>query len=353
MEHIKVLLIEDNPGDARLIKEMLAENKNITFELEWKDDLSKGIQHLTQGNFDLILLDLNLPDSQGFDTFTTARAKALHIPIIISTGLTDETLAVKAVRNGAQDYVVKGQITGEQLVQRIQYAIARRLGEERRFSVQQLKGFDGKGARRAYIAHKGKIYDVSSSPLWSEGTHFGQHFSGNDLSDYLASAPHGEEIFSTFHIVGELSSEASLSRGLLLRFERLHPHPILVHFATAYPITFTLLAFLSFFTGVLTFDVASFYLLILGFVTSVFSGLTGLSSWKLTYLGKMNKIFMMKLVFTAVLMVIITICLVWRALDPEILTGGTGVSFAYLSLAASLIPVVVILGHYGGKIMYE
>jgi len=67
MEHIRVLLIEDNPGDARLIKEMLAEEKSVLFDLEWKDTLSKGLERLAQGEIDVILLDLSLPDSTGFD----------------------------------------------------------------------------------------------------------------------------------------------------------------------------------------------------------------------------------------------------------------------------------------------
>lgn len=352
VEHVKVLLIEDSPGDARIIKEMLSEKKGIAFELEWQDELSKGTKYLAKDRVDLVLLDLNLPDSQGFNTFTTAKSQALQIPIIVLTGLADEALAIRAVRNGAQDYIVKGQVTGEQLAQRIQYAIARKLGEERRFTIQELKGFDGQGARRAYIAHQGKVYDVSGSPLWSEGTHFGQHFSGADLTDDLSKAPHGEEVFTNFHVVGELTSEARLGQVLLLRLERLHPHPISVHFATAYPVAFAILAFLSLFTGVGSFDIASFYVLILGFLASVFSGLTGLSSWKLTYLGKINKVFVMKLIFTAMLMVIITVCLVWRTLNPDILISGTGISYIYLILAASLVPIVVILGHYGGKIVY-
>lgn len=352
MERIKVLLIEDNPGDARIIQEMLSEKKGVAFELEWKDELSKGMAYLDGDKVDLVLLDLNLPDSQGFDTFNSAKAQVLHIPIVVLTGYADETTAIKAVRNGAQDYIVKGQLTGEQLAQRIQYAIARRLGEERRFTGQELKGFDGKGARRAYIAHNGKVYDVSGSPMWSEGAHFGQHFSGNDLSGELTNAPHGEEVFSNFHIVGELTTEAHLGQGLLLKVEKLHPHPISVHFATAYPMAFALLAILGLFTGIESFDIASFYVLVLGFISAAFSTLSGISSWKITYLGKWDRTFIMKFIFTAALMVIITACLAWRILDPDILMGRAALSYVYISLAASLVPIVVILGHYGGKIVF-
>ncbi|KCZ71876.1 PAS/PAC sensor hybrid histidine kinase [Candidatus Methanoperedens nitroreducens] len=130
MERIKILLIEDNPGDARLIKEMLAEAKNISFNLEWRDRLSSGLERLDKGGIDVVLLDFMLPDSRGFDTFNSTKARAHEIPIVILTGLSDETLAVMAVREGAQDYLVKGQVDSNLLERAIRYAIERKRVEE-------------------------------------------------------------------------------------------------------------------------------------------------------------------------------------------------------------------------------
>ena len=107
---LKILLIEDDPGDAHLIRKMLIESKIACFELEHFDRLSTGLEHLAQMEIDLILLDLNLPDSQGLDTFVKAHAKAQVIPVIVLTGLEDENLAIKSISKGAQDYLVKGQI---------------------------------------------------------------------------------------------------------------------------------------------------------------------------------------------------------------------------------------------------
>ena len=123
--HIKVLLIEDNPGDARLIREMLAEVRGATFDLEWVDRLSAGLERLAEGGFDMVLLDLGLPDSQGIDTFVTLQAQAPRVPIIVLTGLDDEALAVKAVQEGAQDHLVKGQVDSHALVRSIRYAVER------------------------------------------------------------------------------------------------------------------------------------------------------------------------------------------------------------------------------------
>ncbi len=130
MEKIKVLLIEDNPGDARLIKEMLAEEKNISFEMEWEDGLSKGLKRLAGGGIDVVLLDLNLPDSRGFDTFAKVLAGAPQIPVVVMTGLDDETLAISAVRKGAQDYLVKGHVDSSLLARVIRYAIERKRVED-------------------------------------------------------------------------------------------------------------------------------------------------------------------------------------------------------------------------------
>lgn len=129
-KNIKVLLIEDNPGDARLIREMLLEHTNIVFELVHADQLAKGLECLNSYGVDVILLDLGLPDSQGIDSLHAMLSRAHHIPIVIQTGLSDEALAVSAVKAGAQDYLIKGQITSPLLSRSIRYAIERKKMEE-------------------------------------------------------------------------------------------------------------------------------------------------------------------------------------------------------------------------------
>ncbi|HDK17211.1 MAG TPA: response regulator, partial [Nitrospirae bacterium] len=105
---INILLVEDNPGDARLLKEMLNEIKNEKFELKWAGSLSEGTEHLLTGDVDIVLLNLSLPDSQGIKTFTSMRNRAPMVPIVILSGLADEEFAIRAVKAGAQDYLVKG-----------------------------------------------------------------------------------------------------------------------------------------------------------------------------------------------------------------------------------------------------
>ncbi len=126
---INILLIEDNPGDARLIREMLGEVRGTSFAVEVASELPTGLQRLSAGGADVVLLDLSMPGSGGLDTFTKAHAQAGHVPIIVLTGLDDEAVAVRAVREGAQDYLIKGQVDSHLLGRAIRYAIERKRAE--------------------------------------------------------------------------------------------------------------------------------------------------------------------------------------------------------------------------------
>ncbi len=127
---IKTLLIEDNPKDARLIREMLKEAGEENFHLEREERLSQALKKISAEKPDLILLDPGLPDSQGLDTFIKVHQKAPQVPIIVITDLDDEKLAAEAVRLGAQDYLVKGQVYGSLLAKSMRYAIERKRAEE-------------------------------------------------------------------------------------------------------------------------------------------------------------------------------------------------------------------------------
>jgi PAS domain S-box-containing protein len=129
-ECIKVLLIEDNPGDARLIREFLAEVESNSFILECADRLSKGLELIAQKSIDLVLLDLSLPDSKGFDTFIRVHSLAPELPIVVLTGFDDEVTATRATREGAQDYLVKGHIDNNVLTRAMRYAIERKKFEK-------------------------------------------------------------------------------------------------------------------------------------------------------------------------------------------------------------------------------
>jgi hypothetical protein len=128
--HYKILLVEDNPGDARLVRESLCEARENPFDIEVTDRLGAGVNRLRAGKIDAVLLDLSLPDSQGAATFLTAKAVSAGVPIIVLTGQGDEALAVKLVQDGAQDYVEKAHLGSNNLSRAIRYAIGRAKTEQ-------------------------------------------------------------------------------------------------------------------------------------------------------------------------------------------------------------------------------
>lgn len=127
---VKVLLIEDSPVDSRSLRLLLSESTTLHFEVTHVDRLADGLKRLHEGAFDVVLSDLTLPDSHGFETFEWLHAHVPDMPIIVLSGMDDETLAIKAVREGAQDYLVKGQVDGRTLSRAISYAIERHRSEQ-------------------------------------------------------------------------------------------------------------------------------------------------------------------------------------------------------------------------------
>lgn len=122
---IAVLLIEDNPGDARLIREQLREATEDTFDLSLANNLQDGLTALQTNNFSMILLDLSLPDSFGLDTLQKVRSVIQDVPIVVLTGFDDQTLGIQAVQMGAQDYLLKNDSHPKLLSRTIRYAIER------------------------------------------------------------------------------------------------------------------------------------------------------------------------------------------------------------------------------------
>jgi signal transduction histidine kinase len=129
---VRILLVEDNPGDARLLRETLREAEGFPFELSHAARLADAAALFPGCAADVVLLDLSLPDAHGLDTVRRMLEVAPEIPIIVLTGTDDERLALQAVHAGAQDYLTKGRVEGPLLARSIRYAIERnRLEQER------------------------------------------------------------------------------------------------------------------------------------------------------------------------------------------------------------------------------
>ena len=137
---VNVLMVEDEPGDAEYLRWMLKDVPGGSFELACVERLGDALAHLRTRPADVVLLDLTLPDSHGIETLTRLRSHQPEIPIVVLTGLNDEQMAIEALRHGAQDYLVKGQLDPNLLSRAVRYAISRKQVEsELRESQEQLR----------------------------------------------------------------------------------------------------------------------------------------------------------------------------------------------------------------------
>src|SRR4051812_915821 len=203
---LKVLLIEDNPIDARLIQIMLAESGAGMFELEKADRLAVGLSRLSKGDIGLVLVDLSLPDSHGFQTFKRVYAAAPNVPIIVMSGLDDQTVAVNAVHEGAQDYLVKGQVSGPLLVRAMRYA------QERKRTAEQLAAYAEELRKRnaqmeadfSMAREIQQVFPPRQYPVFPRGAAPGKsgvHFTHR----YLPAAAVGGDFFNVFLITDSLA----------------------------------------------------------------------------------------------------------------------------------------------------
>jgi len=128
-----ILVVEDNPGDALLLRKMLDRDGSHKFALTHVERMSDAEKYLAENDFDIILLDLGLPDAQGLEALRRAHAAAPHVPLVVLTGLDDESLAAQALQEGAQEHLIKGQIDTRGLLRALRYAVERKTLEEALF----------------------------------------------------------------------------------------------------------------------------------------------------------------------------------------------------------------------------
>lgn len=185
-EPLTVLLVEDNPGDARLIEEMLddasetptvPEDAPSEFDLDHATTLEAGLDLLDERSFDLVLLDLGLPDSDGIESLERLLDETDTVPVIVLTGRPEEDLGIEAVRRGAQDYLVKGEVRLEAFAQAIQYAI------ERTKTQEELE----RRTRELAILNQLMRHDIKNDISLVVGR-------GHELSEYVD--PRGEELLA-------------------------------------------------------------------------------------------------------------------------------------------------------------
>jgi diguanylate cyclase (GGDEF)-like protein len=161
---MRILLIEDNEDDAKVIERLLRAAKK-PHDLVWANRLIVGLMRLAEGGFEAVLLDLSLPDSQGLETCHKVRVHSPAVPIVILTGLEDETVALQAVQEGAQDYLPKNELTSSSLERALRYAVERhRMASELRAltlkdpltELYNRRGFFTLAPQQLRLAHRAK-----------------------------------------------------------------------------------------------------------------------------------------------------------------------------------------------------
>ncbi len=153
LAEIQILLIEDNPGDARIIQEWLKEDPPIQFKLTHSDSLDQGLAILArqEARIEIVLLDLSLPDSQGIMTLYRVRDQVPELPIVVLTGFNDEPTAIQAVQSGAQDYLVKDQLNRGLLVRAVRYALERHSQQLQLARLSMIDDLSGLYNRRGFF----------------------------------------------------------------------------------------------------------------------------------------------------------------------------------------------------------
>ena len=147
-----VLLIEDNPGDADLVRLRLVEGQS-TVKVNCVNRLSDGLASLSNEPPSVVLLDLNLPDSHGAETFRRVKEHSPNVPVVVLSGMDDEALAIKAVHQGVQDYLIKGNLSSKQLERAIRYAVERQ-GLMRALEISQKKQMEFKNQFLSHVSHE-------------------------------------------------------------------------------------------------------------------------------------------------------------------------------------------------------
>ena len=226
---------------------------------------------------------------------------------------------------------------------------------------RELSEGNGQEGKPVYIAHQGKVFDVSESKLWKGGLHMKRHHAGKDLTTDIQGAPHGTEVLERYPQVAVLKKgegaeremPESLSR-LLSRFPMLrrHPHPMTIHFPIVFMFSTTLFNLLYLLTGVRSFELTALNCLGAGILFTPAAMATGYFTWWLNYLAKPVRPVSIKKKASVILLGTEIVVFLWRVTVPDILTAFSLASSIYLLLILSLLPLATVIGWFGAQLTF-
>jgi predicted heme/steroid binding protein/uncharacterized membrane protein len=229
------------------------------------------------------------------------------------------------------------------------------------FDLEVLSAFNGKDGKPVYIAHQGRVIDVTNSQLWKTGQHMKRHQAGNDLTAEIEAAPHGLEVLDRYPQVGILKRKEGYERPipegldkLLSRFPvlRRHPHPMVVHFPIVFMFSAALFNLLYLIIGLKAFETTAIHCLGGGILFTPVAMLTGYFTWWLNYMARPMRPVTIKIRFSFLLMGIAVSTFIWRLAVPDILGALGGWGILYFLLVLSLAPLVSVIGWFGGTLTF-
>ncbi len=228
------------------------------------------------------------------------------------------------------------------------------------FSVEELAGHNGENGKPIYVAHDGKVYDVSESKLWRKGLHMKRHHAGHDLTIDLQAAPHEKDVLQRYPQVGVLKKvvdERQIPQPiawLITRFPilRRHPHPMTVHFPIVFMLSTTVFNLLYLLTGEKSFETTALHCLGAGIIFIFVAITTGIYTWWLNYMAKMLKPVQIKIPLSLIMLATSVIIFIWRINVPDVLVNFSGLSIIYLLLVLSLAGMVTVIGWFGASMTF-
>jgi predicted heme/steroid binding protein/uncharacterized membrane protein len=222
--------------------------------------------------------------------------------------------------------------------------------------LEELSKFNGQNGEKAYIAYKGKVYDVTNSKRWKNGVHMARHKAGEDLTDFLALAPHTDEVLKSFEVVDTLeaqeSSDTKIKEALINWYQKFHPHPVLIHYPLGLFFFAALMQILFLLTSLKSFDDSAIYAFFVATVMAIPAISAGFLSWWINYDKQTTKIFKNKIIFSFVLLLIGIFNIILRLTHPNIAANPGFIFVLYNILIFVNLFVVLFIAFLGGKITW-
>jgi predicted heme/steroid binding protein/uncharacterized membrane protein len=226
------------------------------------------------------------------------------------------------------------------------------------FDGAALAEYDGRNGKPVYVAHGGRVYDVTASKMWKAGLHMKRHRAGRDLSADIHAAPHGPEVFERYPQAGIFRREApetpAVLSPLLVRFPilRRHPHPMMVHFPIVFLFAVFLFNGLFLLSGIETFETSALHCLAAGVLSSPLAIATGYYTWRLNYLSRPLRPVKIKKRLSWVLLLASGAALAWRLWEPAALKAAGPARLLYFLLTSTLFVIVVVIAYFGGQLTF-